>query len=412
MNGRVLIATVFPIPHVGGASTHIEQLHALLVSRGLFGALLTGQDLVGSPLARLTHLLARFMDRDTSRVRFLEEAIGRLGDQIERAIPPASQSEWIIHTHDPLATCAALRSQRTACAVVQTVHGPWSRELLTAHADSPTRYHRAILTLEREAFCGADVLLPVDMGQAAILKDGFGVEPERCHIIPNAVDSHVLAAIEPSVARQLPGRFFLVPRRLVPKNGVEYAIRGFARLANRPRDLGLVIAGDGPLLSELKRVVASEGLLRDVVFLGDVQRGALLKILKRSVGVLVPSVPSHGVVEATSFSVLEAMACGVPVIASAIGGIAEIMTSEAMGFPVPAGEPAAIALAMGRVLDLSLAAKQRLLETARARVDEQFGIMTWFSKIEASYDAAMRMRSTRQGQHRLLGSDPPTVARR
>jgi len=54
--------------------------------------------------------------------------------------------------------------------------------------------------------------------------------------------------------------------------------------------------------------------------------------------VLVPSKPSHGVVEATSIAAIEAMACGTPVIVSAIGGLAELVTSGYNGLTVPADD--------------------------------------------------------------------------
>lgn len=67
--------------------------------------------------------------------------------------------------------------------------------------------------------------------------------------------------------------------------------------------------------------------------------------------VLIPSVASEAVIEATSISALEAMACGVPVIASNIGGLAELISNGLTGVLVPQANPLAIAQAITTVMN-------------------------------------------------------------
>jgi glycosyltransferase involved in cell wall biosynthesis len=294
----------------------------------------------------------------------------------------------VIHCHDPLSTCAALRSGVRRAVVVQTVHGPWSKESRGSRADSGTQFDRAIRRFEEEAFAGAHLLLPVDRGQAAILKNEFGVPATRIRVIENAVNVDGFSeGIGRPFSGNLPARYFLVPRRLVPKNGVEFAIRGFAMTGRR--DVGLVIAGDGYLRRDLEALSRELGVSASVIFFGDVPREELLTIMKKSQAVVVPSVPARGVIEATSFSVLEAMAMGVPVIGSAIGGIAEIIRDGSMGYLTPPGDSKAIGTAMESTLAADDAVRAAIIRTARDRVRDRFGSKGWIEKVMASYREAI-----------------------
>jgi glycosyltransferase involved in cell wall biosynthesis len=174
---------------------------------------------------------------------------------------------------------------------------------------------------------------------------------------------------------------------LVPKNGVEYAIRGFANAGLA--DVGLVIAGDGTERGFLESLATDLGVDRRVHFLGTVDKDEMYSLLKTALAVIVPSVPSKGVVEATSFSVLEAMAVGVPVIGSAIGGIAEIMEDNSRGFLVPPGDVAAIGSAIRTVTGLDESSRTILIRNARNRVRAGFGVERWFDNIIAVYTEAI-----------------------
>lgn len=381
---RVLVATVFAIPHVGGASTHIELLVSMLRRHGVYKGLLCGNDLDRTSLKKLGYLLSRLVNADTARVRSLKDSAMRMAELIAGSEIAKNDGDRVIHCHDPLATCAALRSGVKRAVVVQTVHGPWSKESRGNGAVAGCRFDRAIRELEEEAFAGVHLLLPVDRGQADILRDEFGVPANRIRVIENAVDVDVLTE-GPGTPfnRTLPERYFLVPRRLVPKNGVEFAIRGFARTGRS--DVGLVIAGDGYLRADLEALSRELNVRASVIFLGDVPRVELLKIVRGSHAVIVPSVPANGVVEATSFSVLEAMAVGVPVIGSAIGGIVEIIPDGSIGFLTPPGDTEAIASAMESVLSVDDGTRATIVKNAQARVRDRFGSEVWIKRVLASY---------------------------
>jgi glycosyltransferase involved in cell wall biosynthesis len=181
----------------------------------------------------------------------------------------------------------------------------------------------------------------------------------------------------------IPDHYFLVPPRLVPKNGVEFAKRGFAKIARY--DVGLVIDGVGFLRASLEKLSRELGTSDYIKFLGEVLRERLLPLMKRSEAVIVPSVPANGVIEATSLGVLEAMAMGVPVIASAIGGIKEIIVNDSTGFLTPPGEPAAILRAMMAALARDDSARVAVAQNALRRVRDRFGSEAWIRTIQSTY---------------------------
>jgi glycosyltransferase involved in cell wall biosynthesis len=375
----VLVVTSFGIPHVGGASTHIELLARALRERGRLQSLIALGNFAGR--RSVGYLLRRITRPDAAIAAALEEA----RDVLERAIRAElalNRSCTVVHAHDPLAAAAASRARGPGVALVHTIHGPWSRENATMHRRPRPRHQATVERIEREAFAAADGFIAVDQGQADLVARDFLADPSRVAVIANAVDVDELPARGRS---GVPEPFLLVPRRLVPKNGVEFAIRAFAGRGELPR---LVIAGDGPLRSELEALTRQLGAERRVTFLGDVDRPRLLPMIAAATAVVVPSVPVNGVVEATSLAVLEAMGSRVPVIGSAIGGIAEIM-APGCGILVPPGDTAALARAMEEVVAMAPSARTALGENARARVQSAYGVGRWLTQTATAYRAAL-----------------------
>lgn len=374
--------TSLAIPHVGGASSHFELLERELRRRGLLSGLVTGSMAASWIGLRAAAALCVGAGWERPRASLLDRTVRKLARLLATEV---RAPRTLFHCHDPLASCAALEVRRPGDAVVQTVHGPLSREVVAAgRYRSGGAVARTLNALERSAFGRVDTLFAVDGGQAAILSDEFDVPADRVRIIPNAVDVDEVVRLsggEPATAIQRDT--FLVPRRLVRKNGVEFAIRALAH--EEAAAFRLVIAGDGPELGRLKGIARSSGVTGRVRFLGPVGRDRLLPMMKAACGVLVPSFPFGGVVEATSLAVLEAMACGAPVIGSDIGGIVEIVSSRDLGTLVQPGRSDAIARAMKAVHDLDEVARAAQIERGRDHVRRNFGVSQWMTQILGAY---------------------------
>jgi glycosyltransferase involved in cell wall biosynthesis len=147
--------------------------------------------------------------------------------------------------------------------------------------------------------------------------------------------------------------YALVVSRLAPEKGVEVAIDACAR-ARRP----LVIAGDGPLRAELEARARRLGAAASVSFAGRVSAAELERLRAGAALALVPSRSA----ETFGLAAAEAMAAGLPVLASAIGALPELVPEEGL---VPPGEPDALAAGIER-----LWADRDAGERARTRVAE------------------------------------------
>jgi glycosyltransferase involved in cell wall biosynthesis len=140
----------------------------------------------------------------------------------------------------------------------------------------------------------------------------------------------------PMPRREGPGDVFLYLGRLSEEKGVDTILRAW-----RPGHRTLLVAGSGPEEDRL-RAMAPPG----VVFLGSVDGSAVPGLLRRARALLLPSIWYEGQPRV----VLEAYAAGVPVVASDIGGLPELVEDGRSGFVVPPNEPEAWAAAMDKLL--------------------------------------------------------------
>lgn len=188
-------------------------------------------------------------------------------------------------------------------------------------------------------------------------------ETARIEVLPMGSDEEPVEEAERTAARSALSidRFLaLSVARLVPIKRIDVAIDAAAEL-----DLTLALAGDGPLRAELSARAQKKRL--DARFLGTVGPSERRRWLAASDALVLASSPlASGRTEGTPVSVLESLAAGVPVIASATGGIPDVVRHEDNGLLVQPGDPRSLARALARLIhEPSLA--DRLRAGARAR---------------------------------------------
>jgi glycosyltransferase involved in cell wall biosynthesis len=152
-------------------------------------------------------------------------------------------------------------------------------------------------------------------------------------------------------------------------------------LAER-QDLYFVIAGKGPLEEELRNQVRSMGLQDRVLFLGhhhDVRQ------VYEMMDVYVLSSLREGLPN----TVLEAMAMEVPIVSTAVDGVAEAVTHEREALLVPPCDPAALAGAVRRILD-DPALGRRLSQAARQKVETEFSFSNRMRQVENIYRKVLK----------------------
>jgi len=198
------------------------------------------------------------------------------------------------------------------------------------------------------------------------------------HPVSNGVDVEVFKP-HSGDGKVSGGSMVLCPRRLVPKNGVEFLVEAAPRIVERFPQVRIVLAGSGRLLEKLQTRVEELGLKRTVEFLGHVPYAEIPRLYRQAAVVVMPSL-----VEATSLACLEAMASGCAVVASRVGGLAELIDDGVDGLLVEPANPAQIADAVCKLLaDPDL--RRRLGQSARQKVVKHFSWRVQARKIVNVY---------------------------
>ncbi len=138
--------------------------------------------------------------------------------------------------------------------------------------------------------------------------------------------------------------------RLIAKKGVATSLRAFARLAADWPEAELVIAGEGPMEAELRALTGELGIGERVRFVGFLDEEELERLLRESHVFLHPSEGADGDVEGVPNAMLEAMASGLPVVATRHGGIPEVIEDGVNGMLVAERDDAGLARGIERLL--------------------------------------------------------------
>lgn len=169
-----------------------------------------------------------------------------------------------------------------------------------------------------------------------------------------------------------PGGYLLYVGRLQEIKGVSVLLRAFQRLGMQHPELGLVVIGYGEREAALRAEAAELGLGRRVRFLGRRGADAVASALRGCRVCVVPSLRlADGRVEGMPTVVVEALAAGAPLVATATGGIPDVVRDGSEGWLCAPGDPAALAEAIGRALALPD------LEATRERARARAAQFTW-----------------------------------
>jgi colanic acid/amylovoran biosynthesis glycosyltransferase len=176
--------------------------------------------------------------------------------------------------------------------------------------------------------------------------------------------------------------------RLVAKKGLSTALRAFARFVRHYPNSTFLIAGEGPLAEELRRLSADLGLGDRVQFLGFLSQDALQHLFAESHIFLQPSENARGDVEGVPNAMLEAMAGGLPVVSTRHGGIPEVIEHGRNGLLCAEKDLEGLTSAL-----LKIAADpflyRDLAEQASISVREQFSKERQIAAIEEIYNEAI-----------------------
>lgn len=278
----------------------------------------------------------------------------------------------VVHTHAWGALLEGLIAARLA-RVPLVVHG----EHGTLQLRSYQRW------LQRLGWSAVDQVLSVSSRLAERIAEETGFPLERIRTIRNGVDLSRFAGLDRARTRAAlgvrPGALVAVTvGRLVPVKDHVMLLDAVARLRGSCASITVLIAGDGPLKEQLGRRTAVLGLDAVVRFLGH--RSDVETVLAAA-DVFVLSSASEGL----SNTILEAMAAGLPVVATRVGGADELVQDGLTGRLVRPRSPQELAEAMWSILG-DAGIRHAMGSAGRARAESEFSLAGMIGRYETMYD--------------------------
>ncbi|TVP42206.1 MAG: glycosyltransferase family 1 protein [Gemmatimonadales bacterium] len=349
---KVLLHCVYYPPEVGGLESHVAALAEGLAARGHEVRVVTSRS--------LPHAAPR------------EQRSGV--DVIRSWFPSRSPAGWILHA------LGSMPATREGARWADVVHAQAFASILPCHLATfgggqthpdgggkplVATFHTSHFLVRAQVPRWKPVLRRLvewpDHALAASAEIAAVAEAlapgTRVEAVTNGVETDRFRPVAPSLPPEPGTRQVVIPRRLFPKNGVEFAVRALPLVAKAIPGVRFLFVGDGPERSRLEALAGELGVGGEARFLGSRPHEEMPGVLSSAELAVFPSL-----MEATSVAALECMACELPVVASNVGGLPEIVDAE-VGALVPPADPEALAAAIIG----ALGRPDRLEAGARAR---------------------------------------------
>lgn len=215
--------------------------------------------------------------------------------------------------------------------IVTHFHGPWAMESRVEEKDGTgliqgmkywVKKQVELLTYRR-----SDSFIVLSEYFRDILKNNYGVDDRKIHIIPGAVDHHLF---RPHPDREkLRSQLGILPdqpvlfciRRLVRRMGIDRLIHAMVAVIREHPNVRLYIGGDGPMRNEFEALIGQLGLASNVHLLGRITNEELVSYYQAADASIVPTLTLEGF----GLITVESLACGTPVLGTPYGGTKEIL---------------------------------------------------------------------------------------
>ena len=255
--------------------------------------------------------------------------------------------------------------------------------ITTCHGFFRARWFRKVFP------CWGDAVIAISKPVAQHLKEDFNVSPDRIHWIANGIDLKRFTMVDASMRRRARQKWGMadtpligIIARLSDVKGIDILIKAVPLIIKEIPSANLLIAGQGPEENTLKEL-ALRMSLTDRVHFKDIidQTPELLAALDVFV---MPSL-----MEGLGLSVIEAQACGIPVVASRVGGLVDLIEDGKSGYLVEVNDPQALA---GRIIKVlkSPELAQNMARQARINVENHFSSELMFKQTLKIYEQYSR----------------------
>ena len=269
-------------------------------------------------------------------------ALRKFGAEIVSASPPK-----VLASHFSLYAFFLLPFLQGTKHVVH-FHGPWADEAAAAGAGKLAVFLKR--RIERTVYSRADRMITLSQAFRLLLIENFEVPPENISVVPGSVDMDKFRptsdrdALRRRLGWPTDRRIIFCVRRLVARMGLAELIESFAKIAARLPDVDLHIGGRGELVRDLRARASRLGLDQRIVFCGFIPEDDLPDHYAASDLSILPSQKLEGF----GLAAVEALACGIPVLVTPVGGLPEVVAGLGQNLILDGIDPDAIARGLMR----------------------------------------------------------------
>ncbi|MEM0488424.1 MAG: glycosyltransferase family 4 protein [Candidatus Bathyarchaeia archaeon] len=263
-------------------------------------------------------------------------------ETIARTLTAIRVDVYEAHTVSGYKLLMTLRKRKIHKPFIQTIHGVLADEYVrytTAGPITPRmRLSRVFLwylaNLERMAARESTLIVTISNFSMKRISQLYHVKRDKIRIVPNGVDIHRFRPMKVSddfrLKMNIAGEScILFVGNLVPRKGLRLLIEAAVDVIKNNKDVKFIIVGDGPLKNSLIAYAHKLGVLKNFIFLGNVDDDTLIKLYNCSDVVTLPSFQ-----EGQGITLLEAQATAKPVVACKVGGISEAVLDGETGLLV------------------------------------------------------------------------------
>jgi len=369
---KILMVTPFYFPTVGGTEVFIENITSQLIQKKIHVDIMTfDNSRPWSPLAK--EIIERINGLDVIKIPASDvpERLHLRRLMISR-IPTRFADRFkeydVIHFHNdadlsfPLSSFTVKRPKIFHCHCISMNYDIYRRSFVSRYMLRNT----------------ANLYIAVSKYTALLLED-LGIRKTRIKTLHNGVD---ISRFKPGMKKRAENLLLFVGR-LDPFKGLHFLLRSLEYLE---KPVQLVVVGplswnqgyNKEILTLIKRI--SEKTIHKVTYMGTQKPDVILKLYREATILILPSTA-----ESLGIVILEALACGTPVIASNVGGIPEIIQNNKNGILVPAGNPVELAKRIRCLLD-DESLRKKFSEEGRRCVIEKFSYELIVEKLLEVYD--------------------------
>lgn len=270
----------------------------------------------------------------------------------------------IVHIHSPLVPTIS-----TKLPIISTIHTPMKTDICNFESTGLFSYlsksqSRVSYTLEKMLLNRSDMITAVSNSVAKELVEEYKIQRDRINVVYNGVDETVFVPNGSKPEKE----YILYVGSLAYRKGLFDLIECGKYVCDRYPDINFVIVGDGVLRNKLLEKIKKLNLENRFIFRGHISKAELIKSYQNAT---IHVVPSH--YEGLPTVLLEAMSCGLPVVATSVSGNLDVIKSGKNGILVHPKNPKELARNISVLLDNDKMRKE-LGKNARKTIEEQY---TW-----------------------------------